>query len=97
MSRASTTKKFFDGNRIGRTPKFSAGQILAIQEDLRAPGITREEVARKHGLSPMTVRNYFDKFGTPTAVARKVLAGGKKKTSAHCELDGEFDQDRWGS
>jgi len=91
-TKTSGAKAMF-GNRSGRTPGLSASQILAMQEALRLPGVTREQVGKRYGICGQTVRKYFDKFGVPTETARKVLANRVKPTQVvGWNLDDEIDE-----
>ncbi len=81
----------------GRKPGLSADTITAIQAELKRTGMTRGKVAAKFGVTPQTIRKYFNASGAPTEFARAAIS--KSLAPKHCvhhDLDGEFDQDRWG-
>lgn len=51
--------------RIDRSLLFREEDIMKLQKELKKPGLTRSEVAKKLDVSPSTVTNYFKKGTLP--------------------------------
>lgn len=90
------TRGFLDHS--GRRPGLAPDTITAIQAELKKAGMTRGKVAARFGVTPQTIRKYFNENGTQTEFARSAITKAltEKRHCVHHDLDGEFDQDRWG-